>query len=29
VAVGQRDTSKVPEDEHETPLLVVHIPVFS
>ncbi|KAI6752861.1 hypothetical protein HG530_013613 [Fusarium avenaceum] len=26
VAVRERDTSKVPEDEHETPLLVVHVP---
>lgn len=26
VAVRQRHTSQVPEDEHETPLLVVHVP---
>lgn len=26
VAVGQRDASKVPEDEHETPFLIVHVP---
>lgn len=26
VAVGERNTSQVPEDEHETPLLVVHVP---
>ena len=26
VAVRQGDTSKVPEDEHEAPLLVVHVP---
>jgi hypothetical protein len=26
VAVGQRNTGEVPEDEHEAPLLVVHIP---
>lgn len=26
VAVRQRDTSKVPEDEHEAPFLVVHVP---
>lgn len=27
VAVAQRDTSQVPENQHEAPLLVVHIPV--
>lgn len=26
VAVRERDTGQVPEDEHETPLLIVHIP---
>jgi len=26
VAVAQWDTSEVPEDEHEAPFLVVHIP---
>lgn len=26
VAVGQRDTSEVPEDEHKPPFLVVHVP---
>ena len=26
VAVAQRYTSKVPEDKHETPLLIVHVP---
>lgn len=26
VAVRQRHTSQVPEDEHETPLLIVHVP---
>lgn len=26
VAVGERNASEVPEDEHETPLLVVHVP---
>lgn len=28
VAVRERDTSKVPEDEHETPLLIVHVPIL-
>lgn len=28
VAVAQRHASQVPEDEHETPLLVVHVPNF-
>jgi len=26
VAVGQRDTGKVPENEHESPFLIVHVP---
>lgn len=26
VAVGQRNTSKVPKNEHETPFLIVHVP---
>jgi len=29
VAVAQGNTSQVPEDKHEAPLLVVHIPGFS
>ena len=27
VAVRKRDTGQIPEDEHESPLLVVHVPV--
>ena len=26
VAVGQRDTSEIPENKHEAPLLVIHVP---
>lgn len=28
VAVGQRDTGKVPENEHKSPLLVIHVPIM-
>ena len=28
VAVRQRNTSEVPEDKHETPLLIVHVPTI-
>jgi hypothetical protein len=27
VAVAERDTGEVPEDEHKAPFLVVHVPV--
>jgi hypothetical protein len=29
VAVGKRNTSKVPEDQHKSPFLVVHVPEFA